>query len=58
MADAEAPTVLIVEGRFYADVAAELMRGAVAALGESGARHQSVAVPGAFEIPARPRYDH
>ncbi len=56
MADAKAPMVLIVEGRFYRDVADELMRGAVAALGEAGARHESVAVPGAFEIPAAIRF--
>ncbi len=56
MADAKAPMVLIVEGRFYEDIAAELMRGAVAALGDAGARHDSVAVPGAFEIPAAIRF--
>ncbi len=56
MADAEAPMVLIVEGRFYEDIAAELMRGAVAALGDAGARYDSVAVPGAFEIPAAIRF--
>lgn len=52
MAADMAPTVLIVEGRYYEDIAAELMRGAVAALREAGARHESVTVPGAFEIPA------
>ena len=56
MADAKAPMVLIVEGRFYEVVADELMRGAIAALGDAGARHESVAVPGAFEIPAAIRF--
>ncbi|MFQ5953839.1 MAG: 6,7-dimethyl-8-ribityllumazine synthase [Kiloniellales bacterium] len=52
MAAARAPMVLIVQARFYEDIADELMRGAVAALQEAGARHESVVVPGAFEIPA------
>ncbi len=46
------PHILIVEARFYTDVADELRRGAVAMLDEAGASHESVAVPGAFEIPA------
>ncbi len=50
MAAARAPRILIVEARFYEDIADELMRGAVAALSEAGARHENVAVPGVFEI--------
>jgi 6,7-dimethyl-8-ribityllumazine synthase len=46
------PHVLIVEARFYAEIADELMKGAVQALTAAGATHESVAVPGAFEIPA------
>jgi 6,7-dimethyl-8-ribityllumazine synthase len=46
------PHVLIVEARFYADLADELARGAVAALEEAGAIWERVAVPGAFEAPA------
>ena len=47
----EAPHVLIVEARFYADISDELARGAVAALDKAGASHARLAVPGAFEIP-------
>jgi len=47
----EAPHVLIVEARFYADIADELARGATAALETAGASHERLAVPGAFEIP-------
>ncbi len=48
----EAPNILIVEARFYDDIADELHRGAVAELEQAGAAHETVAVPGAFEIPA------
>lgn len=44
--------ILIVEARFYGDLADEMAAGAVAALDESGASHERAAVPGAFEIPA------
>ena len=47
----EAPHVLIVEARFYADISDELARGAVAALDKAGASHERLTVPGAFEIP-------
>lgn len=46
------PHVLIVEARFYEDIADELMKGAVAALDGVGAQYDRVQVPGAFEIPA------
>ena len=49
---AEAPRILIVEARFYEDTADELRRGAVAELEQAGAEYETVAVPGAFEIPA------
>ena len=52
MSNAPAPHVLIVEARFYADIADELRRGAVAALEAAGATFDCVAVPGAFEIAA------
>jgi 6,7-dimethyl-8-ribityllumazine synthase len=45
------PHVLVVEARFYAEIADEMMRGAVQALEAAGATHERVAVPGAFEIP-------
>lgn len=48
----ESPNILIVEARFYEDVADELVGGARAALKQAGAEFERVAVPGAFEIPA------
>lgn len=48
----DAPHILIVEARFYEDLADELVRGAIATLEAAGASHERVAVPGAFEIPA------
>lgn len=44
--------VLIVEARFYDDIADALLAGAVAALEQAGVRHDRVTVPGALEIPA------
>jgi 6,7-dimethyl-8-ribityllumazine synthase len=47
-----APHLLIVEARFYEDIADELLSGAVAALETAGATYDRVSVPGALEIPA------
>ena len=49
---AEHPRVLILEARFYEDIADQLVAGAVAALEEAGASHERIAVPGCFELPA------
>ncbi len=49
---ASAPNILIVEARFYDDIADALVDGATAVLDEAGARHERLRVPGAFEIPA------
>lgn len=49
---AEGRRVLILEARFYEDIADQLVAGAVAALDEAGADHERIAVPGAFELPA------
>ncbi|HKO06763.1 MAG TPA: 6,7-dimethyl-8-ribityllumazine synthase [Alphaproteobacteria bacterium] len=49
---AEAPHVMIVEARFYQDLADELSQGAIAELEKAGASWERFAVPGAFEIPA------
>jgi 6,7-dimethyl-8-ribityllumazine synthase len=46
------PHILLVEAPYYAHIAADLRRGAERALGMAGATHESIAVPGAFEIPA------
>jgi len=43
--------VLIVEARFYSDLADELLRGATQALEAYGAEYEVVTVPGALEIP-------
>ena len=46
------PHLLIIEARFYDDIADELLRGAVGALERAGATYERVTVPGALEIPA------
>jgi 6,7-dimethyl-8-ribityllumazine synthase len=43
--------ILIVEARFYSDLADELLRGATSALEAFGAAYDVVTVPGALEIP-------
>lgn len=43
---------LIVEARFYSDLADELLAGASAALEKAGAEFDVLTVPGALEIPA------
>jgi 6,7-dimethyl-8-ribityllumazine synthase len=48
----DSPRLLIIEARFYEDIADELVRGAVAALERAGAAYDRVAVPGVLEIPA------
>jgi 6,7-dimethyl-8-ribityllumazine synthase len=42
---------LIVEARFYQDLADALAEGAIAALDQAGADHDRLEVPGALEIP-------
>ena len=44
--------ILIVEARFYEDLADELAAGAIEAIEAVGATYERVAVPGALEIPA------
>lgn len=49
---AETLPILIVEARFYEDIADELAKGAIAALEEAGVPYERLAVPGVFETPA------
>jgi len=44
--------ILIVEARFYSDIADELVRGAIAVLDSAGIEYDRVEVPGVFEVPA------
>jgi 6,7-dimethyl-8-ribityllumazine synthase len=46
------PHILLVEAPYYAHISAELRRGAERALAAAGVTHESISVPGAFEIPA------
>jgi len=46
------PHLLVIEARFYDDIADELFRGASAALEAAGAAYDRVSVPGVLEIPA------
>lgn len=50
------PHIMIIEARFYEDIADELVRGAVAELEKAGTTWERFAVPGAFEIPAMIKY--
>src|SRR5579883_2145754 len=48
---AAAPHIMIVEARFYEEIADELVRGATAELERVGASWERFPVPGAFELP-------
>ncbi len=45
-------SILIVEARFYSDIADQLVAGAISALDGTGFKHERLAVPGVFELPA------
>jgi 6,7-dimethyl-8-ribityllumazine synthase len=44
--------ILIVEARFYDDIADALLKGATRALKKAGATHDCLSVPGSLEVPA------
>ena len=48
----DAIRILIVEARFYHDISAALLLGAIQVLDAAGAQHERITVPGALEIPA------
>jgi 6,7-dimethyl-8-ribityllumazine synthase len=50
------PRILIVEARFYDDIADMLIKGAVRELTTQGAGYKRVILPGIFEVPAAIRY--
>ncbi|KQY19590.1 6,7-dimethyl-8-ribityllumazine synthase [Rhizobium sp. Root482] len=52
MSETSKPHILIVEARFYDDMADALLDGATSALKDAGATYDVVTVPGALEIPA------
>ena len=52
------PHIMIVEARFYEDIAEALFEGACGALSDAGATHQRFEVPGAFELPAAIAFAH
>jgi 6,7-dimethyl-8-ribityllumazine synthase len=52
------PHIMIVEARFYADIADALFAGARGALEDAGATHERFEVPGAFELPAAIAFAH
>lgn len=47
--------MMIVESRYYPEIADEMVRGAIAVLEEHGCTNKRFEVPGAFEIPAAVR---
>jgi 6,7-dimethyl-8-ribityllumazine synthase len=50
--DLNGARILVVEARFYEDIADALLAGATRALGAAGAAFDRVSVPGSLEIPA------
>ncbi len=51
MSDTQKPHLLIVEARFYDDMADALLEGATKAIEEAGATYDVITVMGALEIP-------
>lgn len=53
---AERKKVMLVEARYYGDIADELAKGAVATLSDAGVDVERLDVPGVFELPAAIRW--
>jgi 6,7-dimethyl-8-ribityllumazine synthase len=49
---ADAPHIMIVESRYYEEIAEELIQSVMTELNDAGATFERFEVPGAFEIPA------
>ncbi len=47
----EGANILIIEARYYEEIADELLAGSVAVIEAAGATYERIAVPGALEIP-------
>jgi 6,7-dimethyl-8-ribityllumazine synthase len=52
------PHIMVVEARFYEDIADALYEGALGALEDAGATHERFEVSGAFELPAAIAFAH
>lgn len=52
------PHILIVEARFYEDLANEMVSGAIEAIEAKGGTYDRISVPGALEIPAALKFAH
>src|SRR5260221_5906274 len=50
--EAKGARILVVEARFYHDIADALLAGAKAAIEKAGASFDRIAVPGSLEVPA------
>ena len=53
---APGPHVLIVEARFYEDIADQLVKGASQVLDRAGVSYDRIGVPGVFEVPGAIRF--
>ncbi len=52
----DAPHIMIVESRYYEEIAEELIQSVLTELNDAGATFERFEVPGAFEIPAAVKY--
>lgn len=53
---ARSPKILLIEARFYEDIADQLVAGAGAVLDDAGIPFDRLPVPGVFEVPAALRF--